>query len=573
MQALIPRTPHRMDRRTFLLTGTAASVALLPLTCRRPRPEISIVTRLVEQNEKNIPRLLAKQEANTEHTWFGGVVDAYGIHSDGHTATFIRDVTCALLSPRSAYFQSEHILACLIHAVQFLLNRQHTDGTIDLHTTNFHSPPDTAFVMEWLCGVYSLLKRAKNERYADLSAVLEEFILKAAEALTVGGVHTPNHRWVVCMALARVYSLFPHARYIERIDTWLREHIDIDPDGQFSEKSASIYSPLTDRCLITIARLLDRVELYEPVRANLTMTLYYMHPNGEVVTEASKRQDQYQFGDTAPYYYPYRFLALLDGNGQFAAMARRIEATPGLLTSWLMYFLEDEQLQQELPALSALPTHYEKFFSYSNLARFRRGHISATILADNYTLFSFRKGGAILQAVRLATAFFGKGQFKGEKLDFQEGSYTMSQKLDGPYYQPFPKKEIPEDGDWEKMDKEKRPKSEIQELETIISVREHNAVFTIDINIKGTDRVPVALELAFLHGGKLKGVEKIKDVKDAYFLKEGVGQYAFDGQTIEFAPGQHQHRWTQLRGAEEKPDAQSVYLTGFTPLSWTMTIS
>ena len=29
-----------------------------------------------------------------------------------------------------------------------LLELQHADGTIDLHTTNFHSPPDTAFVVE-----------------------------------------------------------------------------------------------------------------------------------------------------------------------------------------------------------------------------------------------------------------------------------------------------------------------------------------------------------------------------------------------------------------------------------------
>ncbi|MBN1481174.1 hypothetical protein EH223_01845 [candidate division KSB1 bacterium] len=563
-----------MNRRTFLSTSASvACAALIPFACQRRKPEINIVTRLVQQNDKNIPRLLTNQEANTEHTWFGGVVDAYGIHSAGHTAAFIRDLTCALLSPQSAFFQSEHILECLIYAMQFMLKQQHADGTIDLHTTNFFSTPDTAFVMEWLGGVYGLLKQSHSDRYAGLSAMLEEFILKAAEALTVGGIHTPNHRWVVCMALARAYSLFPDPRFIERIDTWLREHIDIDPDGQFTEKSASIYSPLTDRCLITMARLLNRPELYEPVRANLTMTLYYIHPNGKVVTEASKRQDQYQFGDMAPYYYPYRFLALLDNNGQFAGMANWIEATPKKITSCLMYFLEDEQLQQELPVVSPLPTHYEKFFSYSNLARFRRGDVSATVLADNYTLFSFRTGGAILQAVRLAAAFFGKGQFKGEKLDVQDGIYVMSQKLDGPYYQPFPEEEIPEDGDWEKMDKEKRPKSEIQELETTISIREHNAVFTIDIHIKGTDRVPIALELAFQHGGKFKGVEKIKDVKDAYFLKKGFGQYILNGQTIEFGPGQHQHRWTHLRGAEEKLDAMSVYLTGFTPLLWTMTIN
>ena len=84
---------------------------------------------------------------------------------------------------------------------------------------------------------------------------VQTFLLRAADALTVGGIHTPNHRWVICMALARCFSLFPQIKYVDRIDQWLNEKIDIDPDGQFTEKSTSIYTPLTNRSLITMARL------------------------------------------------------------------------------------------------------------------------------------------------------------------------------------------------------------------------------------------------------------------------------------------------------------------------------
>jgi len=402
---------------------------------------------------------------------------------------------------------------------------------------------------------------------------LQQFVLKAADALTVGGIHTPNHRWVVCMALARVNSLFPNEKYLSRIDEWLGEHIDIDADGQFTEKSSSIYSPLTDRCLITVARLTNRNELYEPVRKNLDMTLYYIHPNGEVVTEASKRQDKYKYGSLASYYYPYRYMALLDSNGQFSAMSFWIEQHPEKLTSFLMYLLEDKKLNSELPGKTSLPANYEKLFVHSNLARFRRGNVSATILADNFTLFHFRKGEAILQALRFASAFFGKGQFKGESLNQVDGAYTMLQKLDGPYYQPFPKDEIPGDGDWEKMEKEKRAKSEIQELESTVTVREESGAFEIDIDITGTDRVPVAIELAFRHGGRLTGVEPIADIKNAYFLKGEKGCYTFQNQRIEFETGRHKHRWTQLRGAEDKLDAMCVYVTDYTPFTWTLRIS
>jgi hypothetical protein len=144
-----------------------------------------------------------------------------------------------------------------------------------------------------------------------------------------GGIHTPNHRWVVCAALARLNALFSDPRCVARIDEWLGEGIDIDEDGQFSERSTSVYSPTCDRAFLAMARLLGREALLEPVRRNLEMTLHYLHPDGDVATEASRRQDQYRRGSAAGYHLPYRALALRDGNGRFAAAARLIEEREG----------------------------------------------------------------------------------------------------------------------------------------------------------------------------------------------------------------------------------------------------
>ena len=273
------------------------------------------------------------------------------------------------------------------------------------------------------------------------------------------------------------------------------------------------------------------------------------------------------------YGYRCRFrLRYRQRRGQFAAMTNWIEERPQDLTGNLMFLLEDKSLTEPLPASLPLPTNYEKYFTFSNVARIRRDHISATILADSFTLLSYRKGEAILRALRFASAFFGKGQFKGEQLDYKEGVYILSQKLDGPYYQPFPKEDIPDDGDWEKMDKEKRPKSGIQQLESVVTLVENNGAFDITIEMSGTNRVPVAVELAFQHGGRLDGVEPIPDIKDGYFFKGEKGEYKFRNEKIEFAAGKHEHNWTQLRGAEDKLDAKSVYVTGFTPFCWTLKI-
>jgi hypothetical protein len=85
------------------------------------------------------------------------------------------------------------------------------------------------------------------------------------------------------------------------------------------------------------------------------------------------------------------------------------------------------------------------------------------------------------------------------------------------------------------------------------------------MEITGTDRVPVALELGFRHGGKLQGVEPVPGIGDAHLLRSGRGRYELGGDAIEFGPGIAGHTWTQLRGALPKWDGQSVYLTGETP--------
>ncbi len=564
----------QINRRFFLRSGAAvAALASFPLLECEPEKSGGIVAELVRLNDVRLLKWRQQQQLGLDSDCIGALQDPYGIPSPGLTAAFIRDAICALVSPQSRFYKSPQLQQSLFYATNYLLHAQHEDGTIDLPSTNFHSPPDTGFVLEWICTAGEVLKQHGPSELDSTLQLLESFVLRAAAALVKGGIHSPNHRWVVSMALARAYSLFPKQMYIDRLDRWLTEHIDIDADGQFTEKSSSIYSPLTDRCLITMARLLNRLELYEPVRKNLAMTEYYVHPNGEVVTEASKRQDQYKYGSMAPYYYPYRYMALLDHNGRFSAMAQWIERLNRTkLVSNLVYFLEDSGLAAELPSAAPLPVSYSKVFQHSDLARIRRGNTSATILAKNFTFFSFRNGEAILQAVRFASAFFGKGQFEGEALQVVEGKFVLTQELEGPYYQPYPEKEIPEDGDWEKMDKEKRPKSNVQHLKSTVTLAEQNGQFELEFDVRGTDDVPLAIELAFRHGGKLYGVEKVLDIKDAWFLKEKMGRYAYEDQIIEFGPGCHAHGWTQLRGAEDKLDAQCVYLTAFTPFEWRISL-
>ncbi len=95
-----------------------------------------------------------------------------------------------------------------------------------------------------------------------------------------------------------------------------------------------------------------------------------------------------------------------------------------------------------------------------------------------------------------------------------------------------------------------------------------------DIEITGTDGVPVSVELIFREGGVFKNVAPISSEKDAYLLKTGeVGTYTLNDDTLTFGPGLALHKGTLLRGALARMAAPTVYLTGFTPFRHRLRLS
>ena len=565
-----------MNRRDFLhYTGAASLIStgiILPshLFDKTKMPEFSnfseLVNNLIQLNDERIPELMKQQEKNQNSKYFGGVCDAWKIYNPGSTAGLITAFACSFCSQRSNYFRDDKLAESIELAAKYLLKIQHSDGTIDLLSTNFHSTPDTGFVVEPLCASFKLFNEIEFERKSEILRLLEEFLKNAGEAFIVGGIHTPNHRWVVSMALARLNTLFPDDRYLTRMNEWLREGIDIDADGQYEERSTYIYTPLTNRCLVTIAKLAGRPELLEPVRKNLEMTAYYIHPNGEIATEASGRQDQFQVGFMEHYYLPLRFMALLDKNQQFSSLAKQIEKTvPEKLLGYLVYFLEDKSYDNELPASSALPDFYTKEFPNSNLVRIRRGKIDVSILGGNPTFFTLSKGNAVLASVRLASAFFGRGQFKTKNVEKSENSFILKWEYHWGYFQPLPENQKPNYDLPFDEDRKRRMLSERQNLKAEITVSEKNGIFEMSFELQGTENVPLAIEFAFRKGGTLNGVEKLPNEIGAYLLKSESGKYSFEKDVIEFGPGKAEHSWTAIRGGLPRPDGECVYITGFTP--------
>lgn len=556
--------------------------------------------RLLKANDESVGRLLQQSPAAQG----GGLRVARG----GNLAALVS----AYCSPESAYHRSEALIPAMERAAQALEDAQDADGLMD--AGNLSSPPDTGFVVEATAAALGVARREGGARLERVRATLSRFLLKVGDALVTGGVHTPNHRWVVCAALARIHALFPAAKYVARIDDWLGEGIYQDKDGLFPERSPN-YARVEVNAFLTMARLLKRPALLEPVRKYLNANLYLMQPDGEMEIVNSRRQDQNRPVHVANFYLQYRYMAIAENNPTFAAVARLIAARPGegLVegANPVLYFLEEPLLRQPLPEGGAIPAEYTRVFSNSHLVRVRRGDTAASIfggddwplgiasgLAYNPTFFNFRKGRAVLESVRMGGQFFSLGVFRAEGIRVEGGRTVLRQRLEAPYYQPLPREFRNARGDyaltpvrdgrfWSKLDFPHRRMSNVQVLEQQVTVVEREGAFELQIEITGRSRVPYTVELAFRVGGEFSGGVQESELAarfggsegKALFLKEGMGTYRVGGDAIEFGPGQAGHTMVSLsghtyqaHGAALRAAGHCVYITGYTPFRKVVTI-
>jgi hypothetical protein len=565
-----------MNRRNFTQLG-ATVIGLSPFMgfaySKKALPQKPAwLLDLIRLNDKQISDNPNPQITDPQSPDLGAICDGDGIPNALSTGGYISLWAISVSCPESIYYASSNLLQSIEKGAQYLTKVQHSDGTIDLLSSNFHSPPDTAFSVDNVAVAYQLISGVKGAEKALIP--LKKYLLKAGEALIVGGIHTPNHRWVVAAALLKLHAIWPDKRYVARAEEWLLEHIDIDPDGQYTEKSAGGYTAIVNRMLIEMAKGLKKPEILDAVRKNLNMTMYYVHPNGEVVTEASNRQDKGTIKFLNSYYYSYRTLALLDQNGDFSAMCKLIDKSSGNRNSeHLNHFLLEPELWKELPAAKSLPTNYVKSFPYSGIVRIRRGQWDTTILSNNPGFLTFHKGNAVLQGMRIAASFFGKGQFQSSEIKQDGNKWILKNALEGPYYQPYPKDKIDPQGDLSKMPRTVRPKSEVQNLNYQVEISEHEEGILVDFDIKGTEGVPVTLELIFRPGGKLKGVNPVAGKLNSNLFADKEGTYSVGEDTIKFSPGLVVHKGINLRGALPSIEAPTVYLTGITPFKHTLKLS
>lgn len=497
--------------------------------------------------------------------------------------------------PRSAHYQQEHLVAEMSACLARLELLQGPTGLFD--GTNLCSPPDSAFTLNDVCLALGLIRHRgekaeplpAGQQRADPSQAdpvlagvaqrLDGIISRATDAMVAGGVHTPNHRWELCAALAQMNVLQPRPDIDPRIAEWLAEGIDLLPDGMYSERSPLYATAVTNPSLLAIADSSDRPELLDHVRRNLRAFLPWFNRDGTVESVFSRRQDQWMAFQASPFLHLYRRLASQDGDTDFAAAATWLEQFPlyepakllalTRLDPWLGAALpeaapSDAGLPLPLvPAAAALDS--------CGVFRFRKSGAVTTVfggcddqvpgvvsgLATNPTFLRFAAGAAVLTDVRLSRSFFDLGPFRSQQTVRAGSSVTLTEELAANFYLPLPASKRRADGIYAlehegrfsaSMDFSSRP-TVTHRLATTICVTVDGAETALDVGFEGAETA-FAMELTFQPGGVLEGVEPAGEA-DSYQLVAGRGRYRVGADVIEFGPG-----------AAADPDTPAAYNPG-----------
>ncbi|WP_309121079.1 hypothetical protein [Paenibacillus sp.] len=569
--------------------------------------------KLAAMNDEWAARGMEGQVLDDGSRFYGGIVDpANGVAwpSHGGTPLTMGVWTAALSCERSRYYRDPELLRRLALSARFLLRSQHADGTISPPWTNLHSPPDTAFVVGGLAQAYELL--ADWEPAREAAADIRTFLERTIPALLTGGCHTPNHRWVIAAALGFLYKLTGRVELKSRADRWLAEGLDCTEDGEWTERSNGIYNAVSDIVLYYAAELFDRPELLEPVRRNLRMMAYMIHPNGDVVTDYSGRQDFGAASDLSPYYLVAKLMANRDDDPLFEAIAELAGAAlkhpGGLPNQPMLGLLRYPELRSGTVRAGRLPERYrvvvngafprERYLDGMEAAghggriyhsklhpefgapvvRHRNGATSATVMTETNAFFALRHGAARLLAVQLASSF-EPGFVKMRRLETIPSGYRLTAAERKGYYGPVAETDLPASArgpasPWYLLPHQKRELTHEQRHEVELELTEDEDGRGWIVRVRCALPEPLLTQLSFVFepGSEPAGDGLSPAGEGLSYWERGAVRLAAGDDWIELDGGARQHTARTINNVGYPPHCRTLLVNLLTPYDHTIRI-
>ncbi|MFB6295420.1 MAG: hypothetical protein ABEH66_01085 [Halobacteriales archaeon] len=537
--------------------------------------------RAVRELDASLANRLPNQILDPDREDDGGHYSSgSGFATAAGTSGFIAQLGLAYLTPASRYFEDDAILDRLLRAVAFERRCQRPSGCIDLQGANFDSPPDTAFVVARIAPVARVARESDAAGAGEIEAALRPFLEDAGAGMAAGGFHTANHRWVLVGAMADVHELYPDDALIERIEEYLAEGIDINEDGEYTERSHGVYTNVVNRHLVAAAEALDRPDLLEPVRRSLHTVADLMDEDWTVVTEFSTRQDQGERSPpvrgTAEFYHAAR----RHDDERLAAAARGLLEAGGwdhggVIRTLVSYFHRyPEWREASLPA-GERQDPVSRRMPDSGLWRIREGRLGATVATGTKNVVALSYGDADMLGLQVTSPYFG-GRFAGEEITFGEESATVSlgteywhDELPG-YFEPLDRPVGWGDTELDARDVDSLPDFDIE-------VTAEGADGGLDVTVSvtgGLERVPFAIEARFDPGGRIEFESGATEGEagEASFLGSGHAVYTEGSDAIRIGPGVCEHRIADPPGTDDPSNVTRLLLTDWAPFERTVEI-
>ncbi|HIW34380.1 MAG TPA: hypothetical protein IAA29_16480 [Candidatus Paenibacillus intestinavium] len=572
-----------------------------------------LLRKLVLLNDQEVAYALERQ-INDGGRNDGGVREPHtGLPTPTHvgTGSSVASMVAALYANESNYYQSNTVREALHKALDFINRRQHEDGTISLGSTNYNSPPDTAFMVNGMAQVYSVLLKDSSEQGVELAGKARLFLLRSIPAMLTGGGHTPNHRWVITAALSWLYYYFKDEALVARIEEWLDEGLDCTLDGEWSERSNGIYNAVTNISLIFASQWLDRPELLDSVRRNLEMMAYLIYEDGEVITDYSGRQDWGARHSICEYFLCYQWMAARDQHSLFATMldlAGQNLSHMGsinnhiLLGSMVMnypnldnisrvplpdgytkkinfnYPIEKHLEQMKTVGHHGLIEHSSMHTSFgAPIVRYKDGNETILLMTRTPSCFSARKGAAKLVAVSIASTF-SPGITMMEQLTETETGFALCGGFKKGYYGPIHKEQLPSTAQetispWYLLPHQHRPLTHVQEQQIDMRVDHHEKQWVI--TIESDERPDVITQVTLLFSPDTvissEGLEAVEP-NVWYWSGEQLQVAGADGNTFVMSGGAKDHLQVQLRNAIPSGLSKKVIINLVTPFKHRLVI-
>lgn len=535
--------------------------------------------RVVRDTEKRVRRALRDQNLDQSSPYYGAYVMPNGVYMQKHALYQIASLAAAYSCPDCCYYQDETILKSMLLGLDYVDSTQHENGLFDYITCNFFSAPDTAFCIGIILPAYKYLRKLDRLTEGEelLRSRLEKIIHAGGRGLLQGGFHTPNHRWAIAGLLAQCGKLFGEEDLTQAAFAYLKEGIDCNEDGEYSEKSAGNYNGVNNQAMLFLADALGDDSYEQHVIRNLHMMLTYWEPDDSIFTANSTRFDKDRLVYPDGYYFFYLYIGAKYRIPEFIAMANyafRVVFEKNLLSPDLLgrFLLYPELIDPEVDACHT-PTEYKAFYADSGIARVRRGNFSYTVMKDKSN-FLYVHNGFVKLAVKIGGSFCEHRAFKAERMWEENGEFHLHQTMRGWYYLPFPEK--PATSDWWQMDNASRPKKWGPDMDIDVIVRDTEDGIDVDIRISGVVGAPWRVELAFSGIDRLENDHLTMPIHgdEVIVLKNGYFKVANADSAMEVGPCFGNHYFTEGKEDSEAktPGCATIYLTDYTEFHHTISI-